>query len=104
MGKDLRGRELGKGISQRKDGLYSGRYTDRFGKRQNLYSHNLSELRKNLKEARNADVRMKNMSQNYTVEEWYNIWMETYKIPNCRINTILIIRKIFSYHDGVKLE
>lgn len=36
MGKDLRGRELGKGISQRKDGLYSGRYTDRFGKRQNL--------------------------------------------------------------------
>lgn len=26
MGKDLRGKELGVGITQRKDGLYQGRY------------------------------------------------------------------------------
>ena len=32
MGKDLKGKELGKGISQRKDGKYCARYTDRFNK------------------------------------------------------------------------
>ena len=35
MGKSLNGKELGKGISQRKeDGLYIARFTNRFGKRQ----------------------------------------------------------------------
>ena len=33
MGKDLRGKELGIGISQREDGLYVGRYTNKYGKR-----------------------------------------------------------------------
>ncbi len=32
MGKDLKGRELGVGISQRKGGLYTARFTDRLGK------------------------------------------------------------------------
>ena len=31
MGKDLKGRELGIGLSQRKDGVYQARYTDRWG-------------------------------------------------------------------------
>ena len=34
MGKSLKGKELGKGISQRKDGLYQARFMNRFGKRQ----------------------------------------------------------------------
>lgn len=29
MGKSLKGKELGTGISQRKDGLYTARYTNR---------------------------------------------------------------------------
>ena len=33
MGKDLRGKELGVGISQREDGWYIGRYTNKRGKR-----------------------------------------------------------------------
>ncbi len=32
MGKDLRGKEIGQGLSQRKDGYYVARYTDRYGK------------------------------------------------------------------------
>ena len=32
MGKDLKGKELGRGISQRKDKYYVGRYTTRNGK------------------------------------------------------------------------
>lgn len=37
MGKDLRGKELGVGISQRSDGLYTARYTDKLGKRRQKY-------------------------------------------------------------------
>ena len=33
MGKDLKGKELGEGITQESTGLYSARFVDRFGKR-----------------------------------------------------------------------
>lgn len=33
MGKDLKGKELGRGITQESTGLYSARFVDRFGKR-----------------------------------------------------------------------
>ena len=33
MGKNLKGKECGKGICQRKDGLYSARFTNKYGKR-----------------------------------------------------------------------
>lgn len=33
MGKDLRGKDLGVGIYQQKDGYYCARYVNRFGKR-----------------------------------------------------------------------
>ena len=36
MGKSLNGKELGKGISQRKDGLYQARFVNRFGKRKTI--------------------------------------------------------------------
>lgn len=43
MGKSLKGKELGKGISQRKDGLYQARFTNRFGKRETLYLKTYNE-------------------------------------------------------------
>lgn len=49
MGTNLKGKELGEGISQRKDGRYQGRYTDRFGKRKYVYDADLSELKKRLR-------------------------------------------------------
>ena len=45
MGKDLKGKELGKGLSQRKDGKYSGRFVDRFGKRTQVYGSTLKEVK-----------------------------------------------------------
>ncbi len=33
MGKNLKGKEIGTGLSQRTDGKYSARFTDKFGKR-----------------------------------------------------------------------
>lgn len=44
--KDNKGRVLKEGESQRKDGMYQYRYTDKFGKRKYLYSKDLKELRK----------------------------------------------------------
>ena len=43
MGKSLNGKELGKGISQRKDGLYQGRFVNRFGKKQDNLCRALSQ-------------------------------------------------------------
>lgn len=37
MGKELKGKELGKGISQRADGRYIARFTSKTGKRKTLY-------------------------------------------------------------------
>ena len=33
MGKNLKGKEIGKGICQRKDGLYVARFVNRYGNR-----------------------------------------------------------------------
>lgn len=38
MGKNLKGKECGKGICQRKDGLYLARFVDKFGKRHECIS------------------------------------------------------------------
>lgn len=51
MGKDLKGKELGKGITQRKDGRYYARFVDRFGNRKSLYATSVVEIRRLLKEA-----------------------------------------------------
>ena len=45
MGKDLKGKELGKGIPQESTGLYSARFVDRFGKRRHKRFKKLQECR-----------------------------------------------------------
>ena len=45
MGKSLAGKELGQGITQRKDGRYQARFTNRFGKRQTIYAKALNDYR-----------------------------------------------------------
>ena len=45
MGKSLRGKECGKGICQRKDGLYHARFVDKAGKRHEKYFQTIPEAR-----------------------------------------------------------
>ena len=45
MGKSLRGKECGKGICQRRDGLYHARFVDKAGKRHEKYFPTLPEAR-----------------------------------------------------------
>lgn len=87
MGKSLNGKELGKGICQREDGLYQARFTNRFGKRQVIYDKTYNGIQKKLREAKVADDSAVNVvSTNMTLDEWYKKWMDTCKI-NCRNNT-----------------
>ena len=88
MGKSLNGKHLGKGISQRKDGWYIGRYTDRFGKRQTLYARTLKEISKKLNDAKYEDAHLLNLADpNQTLDEWFDIWISKCK-KHCRSTTI----------------
>ena len=79
MGKDLRGKELGVGITQRKDGLYQGRYKDRFGKSKTIYNNKLSELRKELSIAVSDNQLFTSVRDNVTLDAWFDRWMNVYK-------------------------
>ena len=84
MGKSLKGKELGKGISQRKDGLYQARFTDRFGKRRTVYAKTYTEITQKLRQEQYNDEKQLNVvDSNITLNEWFDIWKDTYK-RNCR--------------------
>lgn len=96
MGKNLKGKELGAGISQRKDGRYQGRYTDRFGNRKYVYDNQLQELRLKLRQAMSDNDNHLNVCDNkITLNEWFEIWIETYK-QNCRNTSINYYRTSFN--------
>lgn len=87
MGKDLRGKELGVGISQRKDGLYQARYSDRWGKRKAIYGKNLRDLRKELAGAIAGNENFTSVRGDVTLDKWFDRWMEIYKEKSVRPNT-----------------
>lgn len=87
MGKSLAGKELGQGITQRKDGRYQARFTNRFGKRQTIYAKTLHEIRQRLRTEQYEDEKKLNVvSTDMTLDEWFDVWMETCK-KNCRDTT-----------------
>lgn len=88
MGKDLRGKELGVGISQRKDGLYSARFTTKNGKRLQKYFPKLQECRNWLADAQFNDEHGNVFNcKNPTVDSWFEYWIENIKGHNIRDNT-----------------
>lgn len=87
MGKDLKGKELGVGLSQRKDGLYQARYSDRWGKRKTIYGKNLRELRKELAEAIAGNKNFTSVRDGITLDKWFERWMDVYKDKSIRPNT-----------------
>ena len=76
MGKSLRGKECGKGICQRKDGLYSARFVSSEGKRQVKCFSSLPEARNWLEDAKYADRHEDVFAPpDMTVTEWFEIWI-----------------------------
>ncbi len=91
MGKDLKGRELGKGVVQRKDKRYYARYTDFRGKRIEGYFDKVTDAKRFVAEGKlNIDVSdVSDRKQSFTVDEWYDFWMITFKSgksPNTQRN------------------
>lgn len=88
MGKNLKGKECGKGICQRKDGLYYARFVDKQKKRHEKYFSTLPEARNWLEEARYADKHDTTfVFSNTTVDEWFEYWI-TNIVNNLSLNTI----------------
>lgn len=76
MGKNLKGRECGKGICQRKDGKYAARYSASNGKRYERHFDTLPEARSYL-----ADIQYEERHQGIvptvglTVDLWFQFWL-----------------------------
>lgn len=84
MGKDLKGKELGTGICQRKDGLYFARCTQH-GQSFGSYFKTVKEAKAWLKEAKSKPKSKKSM----TLDQWYKYWMDNLisdLAPNTRRN------------------
>lgn len=84
MGKDLKGKNLGKGYSQRKDGRYEARAVIN-GVKIDIYDMNLSNLKKSFEIAKAIVLRdEKNVRPNVTLKEWYTEWFEKCKAPTLK--------------------
>ena len=91
MGKSIKGRELGKGIGQRKDGLYYARYKDNNEKWQEKCFKKLADAQ-NWQQEQMYLVRhtaVQPATSDMTVDEWFCYWMDTQLTglsPNTRRN------------------
>lgn len=96
MGKNLKGKEIGNGIHQRKDGKYCARYVNRFGRRISLYNSSLTELRKELVEAMRKDSTQSNViDSNISLDDWFEKWMTVYKANVVGNSTKRIYRHVY---------
>ena len=90
MGKNLKGKECGKGICQRKDGLYYARFVDKQGKRHEKYFPTLPEARNWLTDSKYADTHdTMFVPSDMTVDDWFEYWIENIVgdlAPNTRRN------------------
>ena len=90
MGKNLKGKEIGKGICQRKDGLYVARFVNRYGNRTTKCFPTIPEAKNWLSEAKYADDHEEVfVPSEMTVDDWFNFWIENIVCdlaPNTRRN------------------
>ena len=76
MGKNLKGKECGRGICQRKDGLFQARFVDKNGNRNSHCFDTLPEARNWLEDARHADRHSQYLFDSQTtVDAWFDYWI-----------------------------
>ncbi len=89
MGKSLKGKELGTGITQRKNGRYSAKFKSRSGRRIEKYFDKLAEARKWLSEAKYEDLHGDSSSSaDMTVDAWFHYWISEIKAKTVRWSTL----------------
>lgn len=88
MGKDLKGKELGVGINQQKNGLYSARFVDKYGKRRKKRFKKLQECRQWIADASYIDEHS-NLAQanDMMTDAWFEYFIEIKK-KTVRPNTV----------------
>lgn len=89
MGKSLKGRELGRGFHQRKDGRYEARIQIN-GKSIDLINPSLTVLKKQFEEEKklllnNMDIDA--ITGSSSLSEWFDIWFPKYKAPQLKNET-----------------
>lgn len=98
LGKDLKGKELGQGIVQKKSGRYEARYVDRFGKRISISGNDLKDVKKRYNEALYENDKQINIRESVTLDEWYKEWMNVYKFDVIRENTRKYYNTVYKKH------
>ena len=100
MGKDLRGKELGVGFYQRKNGLYEAK-AKIDGKVICLYSTDLKKLREEFKEAKeNVQTTLAAKYSKLTLNEWFEEWFDTYKAPYIKETSIYPMKSKYNNTFG----
>ena len=98
MGKDLKGKELGHGIIQKKGGRYEARYVDRFGKRISISGMDLKDVKKRYNEALYENEKELNIRSDIKLDDWYKQWMNIYKYDIIRENTKNHYNQVYNKH------
>lgn len=99
MGKDLKGKELGAGICQRKDGKYAARFTSITQKRIERHFDKVSEAKKWLAEAKYEDEHSNvGASSRMSVNAWFDFWITNIKEKTTRHNTVRNYRERYEHN------
>ena len=98
MGKNLKGKELGKGISQRKDGRYSARFVASTGKRVEKYFTYVGDARQWLADTRLMDLNGPELSIciGMSVNAWFDYWLTNIKGNSIRHNTARLYKETYN--------
>ena len=105
MGKDLKGKEIGRGLSQRPDGRYMAR-CQVAGKTILLYGWNLREVKKQLAEA--IDEARRCFVPGFdgigiTLNEWFDEWYDKYKAPILKNGGSASYKRKFINYYGIRI-
>ena len=98
MGKSLKGKELGVGISQRPDGTYTGRITDANGKRIQKYFKKLQDCRQWVSEKQFSIEHGNALSNNPTVSACFEYWLKRVKKNQIKESTMINYTGIWEKH------
>lgn len=99
MGTDLKGKELGEGIRQRANGIYSARFTNRFGKRIEIYNKDLKQLKIDFNKIKYEDSQQINIvNERIILDEWFVKFIDIHKHGVICENTRVYYQSIYRKH------
>ncbi len=98
MSQNATGKPLPKGIIQRPDGRYMGRFTFA-GERYTLYNTDLKALKKELQNLQyEVEHGLYAKETKVTVESWFRTWMEEYKKNSVKYGTYTNYEKVYNLY------